>query len=58
MTEVVDTAGMDAFSKLSRSAMIGCHGYLLVFCITNLQSFHVIQEIHTILEESQGTAFC
>ncbi len=30
LTEIVDSAGMDEYSRLSRNASVGIHGYLLV----------------------------
>ena len=32
-TDIVDTAGMDEYSRLSRSASVGVDGYVLVYSI-------------------------
>ena len=34
-TDIVDTAGMDEYSRLSRNASLGVQGYVLVFSIVN-----------------------
>ena len=41
-TDIVDTAGMDEFSRLSRNASLGVHGYALVFSVASRQSFDMI----------------
>ncbi|KAG7347824.1 small GTP-binding domain protein [Nitzschia inconspicua] len=53
-TDIVDTAGMDEFSRLSRNASLGVHGYLLVFSISNRQSFEMIQQVNDVLLNSLG----
>jgi len=55
-TEIVDTAGMDEYSRLSRNATIGCHGYVLVFALSNRQSFAQVQHINDVLTEMLGYA--
>lgn len=53
-TDIVDTAGMDEFSRLSRNASLGVHGYVLVFSITNRQSFEMIQQVNDVLLNCLG----
>ena len=38
-TEIIDAAGMDEYSRLSRNASVGVHGYLLVYSSTSRSSF-------------------
>merc|ERR1719330_126580 len=45
-TDIIDTAGMDEYSRLSRNASVGVHGYLLVFSIASKQSFERIGQIN------------
>lgn len=56
LTEIVDTAGMDEYSRLSRNATIGCHGYVMVFSLSNLQSFQQIQQINEVLSDMLGNS--
>jgi Ras homolog enriched in brain len=45
---------MDEFSRLSRNASLGVHGYVLVFSIVNRQSFKMIQQVNDVLLNSLG----
>jgi Ras family protein len=53
-TDIVDTAGMDEFSRLSRNASLGVHGYALVFSIASRQSFDMIDQVNDALLNSLG----
>lgn len=53
-TDIVDTAGMDEFSRLSRNASLGVHGYVLVFSITSKQSFALMDQLNNSLLNSLG----
>ena len=53
-TDIVDTAGMDEFSRLSRNASLGVHGYALVFSIASRQSFEMIDQVNGSLLNSLG----
>ncbi|VEU40445.1 unnamed protein product [Pseudo-nitzschia multistriata] len=53
-TDIVDTAGMDEFSRLSRNASLGVHGYALVFSIASRQSFEMIEQVNGALLNSLG----
>mmetsp|Transcript_12663 Transcript_12663/g.15980 ORF Transcript_12663/g.15980 Transcript_12663/m.15980 type:complete len:191 (+) Transcript_12663:308-880(+) len=55
-TDIVDTAGMDEYSRLSRNASVGVHGYLLVFSIASKQSFDSISQINDSLLNALGDA--
>lgn len=55
-TDVVDTAGMDEYSRLSRNASLGVHGYVLVFSIAVRQSFDMIRQINRLLLSMLGDA--
>jgi Ras family protein len=55
-TDLVDTAGMDEFSRLSRNASLGCHGYVLVFNITSRNSFDRIAMVNDFLLTTLGDA--
>lgn len=53
-TDIVDTAGMDEYSRLSRNASVGVDGYVLVFSISSRQSFDRISQINDSLENALG----
>lgn len=53
-TDIVDTAGMDEFSRLSRNASLGVHGYALVFSVASRQSFEMIDQVNGGLLNSLG----
>eukprot|EP00594_Rhizosolenia_setigera_P001944 CAMPEP_0178944822 /NCGR_PEP_ID=MMETSP0789-20121207/3377_1 /TAXON_ID=3005 /ORGANISM="Rhizosolenia setigera, Strain CCMP 1694" /LENGTH=190 /DNA_ID=CAMNT_0020624613 /DNA_START=90 /DNA_END=662 /DNA_ORIENTATION=- len=55
-TDIVDTAGMDEYSRISRNASVGVDGYLLVFSITSRQSFDRISQINDSLLNALGDA--
>lgn len=55
-TDIVDTGGMDEYSRLSRNASIGVNGYLLVFAITSKQSFEGVKQINEALLHTLGDA--
>jgi len=55
-TDIVDTAGMDEYSRLSRNASVGVHGYALVFSIISRQSFDRISQINESLLNTLGDA--
>lgn len=55
-TDIVDTAGMDDYSSLSRNASVGVHGYALVFSITSRQSFDRLNQINESLLNTLGDA--
>jgi len=55
-TDIVDTAGMDEFSRLSRNASLGVHGYILVFSIASRQSFDTIDQVNDALLNTLGDA--
>ncbi|KAI9790376.1 MAG: GTP-binding protein [Peltula sp. TS41687] len=44
-TEIIDTAGQDEYSILSSRHFIGIHGYMLVYSVSNKQSFDMIRVI-------------
>ena len=53
-TDIVDTAGMDEYSRLSRNASVGVHGYLMVYSLSSLQSFKKVTQINTTLLNMLG----
>ena len=55
-TDIVDTAGMDEFSRLSRNASLGVHGYILVFSLISRQSFDMISQVNDALLNTLGDA--
>mmetsp|Transcript_13843 Transcript_13843/g.19375 ORF Transcript_13843/g.19375 Transcript_13843/m.19375 type:complete len:193 (-) Transcript_13843:789-1367(-) len=55
-TDIVDTAGMDEYSRLSRNASLGVHGYALVFSIVSRQSFDRIEQVNEALLNALGDA--
>jgi len=55
-TDIIDTAGMDEYSRLSRNASVGVHGYVMMYSITSLQSFQKISQINTTLLNMLGDA--
>ena len=54
MTQIVDTAGMDEYSKLSRNASLGVHGYIMVFSVTSKLSLEKIRNINEMLIKLLG----
>jgi len=55
-TDIVDTAGMDEFSRLSRNASLGVHGYILVFSTASKQSFQTLEKVNDALLNTLGDA--
>mmetsp|Transcript_8769 Transcript_8769/g.11642 ORF Transcript_8769/g.11642 Transcript_8769/m.11642 type:complete len:222 (+) Transcript_8769:316-981(+) len=55
-TDIVDTAGMDEYSRLSRNASLGVHGYALVFSIVSRPSFVQITKVNELLLNTLGDA--
>mmetsp|Transcript_26593 Transcript_26593/g.61218 ORF Transcript_26593/g.61218 Transcript_26593/m.61218 type:complete len:140 (-) Transcript_26593:810-1229(-) len=55
-TDIVDTAGMDEYSRLSRNASVGVNGYVMVFSIASRQSFERIRYINDSLLNALGDA--
>ncbi|XP_036886910.1 GTPase RhebL1 isoform X1 [Sturnira hondurensis] len=51
---LVDTAGQDEYSILPYSFIIGVHGYVLVYSVTSLHSFQVIESLYQKLHEGHG----
>jgi hypothetical protein len=48
LAEIVDTAGMDEYSRLSRNASVGVDGYVLVYSITSMASLEkVLGKFHS-----------
>ena len=46
----------DEFSRLSRNASLGVHGYVLVFSIASRQSFEMIDQVNDALLNTLGDA--
>mmetsp|Transcript_312 Transcript_312/g.880 ORF Transcript_312/g.880 Transcript_312/m.880 type:complete len:199 (-) Transcript_312:499-1095(-) len=55
-TDIVDTAGMEEYSRLSRNASLGVHGYALVFSIASKPSFVQISQLNELLINTLGDA--
>ncbi|XP_007528604.1 GTPase RhebL1 [Erinaceus europaeus] len=49
-----DTAGQDEYSILPYSLVIGVHGYVLVYSVTSLHSFQIIESLYQKLHEVHG----
>ena len=47
--EIVDTAGIDEYSKLSRNATVGVHGYILVYSVASRSSLEKVRNINKLL---------
>ncbi|KAK4065301.1 hypothetical protein Trihar35433_7421 [Trichoderma harzianum] len=45
VTEIVDTAGQDEYSILNSKHFIGIHGYMLVYSVSSLPSFEMVQVV-------------
>ncbi|UYV61051.1 MRAS [Cordylochernes scorpioides] len=45
--DVLDTAGQEQFSAMRESYMLGGDGFLLVYSVTDRQSFDIIEDLHT-----------
>ena len=44
--DIVDTAGMDEFTPVSRRASVGVHGYIILYSVTSRSSFERIKAIN------------
>ena len=44
--DILDTAGQDEYSSISRQASVGVHGYLLVYSVTSRSSLEQLKMIH------------
>jgi len=44
-TEILDTAGQDEYTILNSKHFIGIHGYVLVYSVSSLPSFEMVQVI-------------
>jgi len=55
-TDIIDTAGMDEYSSISRNASVGVHGYVLVFSTVSRSSFENVKKINESLLVSLGDA--
>lgn len=52
--ELVDTAGMDEYSRISRNAMVGVDGYIMVYSISSMSSLEKLRDINTTLLHMLG----
>ena len=43
--EIIDTAGQDEYTILNSKHFIGIHGYMLVYSVSSLPSFEMVQVI-------------
>lgn len=50
------TFQQDEYSRLSRNASLGVHGYALVFSISSRKSFDIVQQINDSLLNTLGNA--
>lgn len=50
---IIDTAGQDEYSLLSAKHAVGIHGYILVYSITNRQSFDMVRIVYEKLRNFQ-----
>ncbi|KAF4120131.1 Ras-like protein enriched in brain [Geosmithia morbida] len=55
LTEIVDTAGQDEYSILNSKHFIGIHGYILVYAVSSLASFEMVQSIRDKILNHLGT---
>lgn len=44
--EIIDSAGQDEYTLFPSKYAVGVHGYILVYSITNRQSFEMIKIVH------------
>jgi Ras family protein len=54
-TEIVDTAGQDEYSILNSKHFIGIHGYMLVYSVSSLPSFEMVQVVREKILNHLGT---
>ena len=52
--DILDTAGQDEYSSISRHASVGVHGYVLVYSSTSRASYEDVKMIHDKLLKSIG----
>lgn len=52
--EIVDTAGIDEYSKLSRNSTVGVHGYILVYSVASRSSLEKVRNINKLLMVTLG----
>mmetsp|Transcript_10538 Transcript_10538/g.18461 ORF Transcript_10538/g.18461 Transcript_10538/m.18461 type:complete len:182 (+) Transcript_10538:69-614(+) len=55
MTDIMDTAGQDEYSLFHAGYSVGVHGYVLLYSVTNRQSFEMIPIINDKLLNLLGT---
>jgi GTPase SAR1 family protein len=53
---IVCITNQDEYSRLSRNASLGVHGYILVFSIVSRQSFEMVNQINDLLLNTLGDA--
>uniref|UniRef100_A0A8C9SM49 GTP-binding protein Rheb n=1 Tax=Scleropages formosus TaxID=113540 RepID=A0A8C9SM49_SCLFO len=51
--QLVDTAGQDEYSIFPQSHSMDIHGYVLVYSVTSMKSFEVVQVLHEKLGNSE-----
>lgn len=52
--DILDTAGQDEYSSISRHASVGVHGYLLIYSSTSRASYEDVKMIHDKLLSNIG----
>ena len=52
--EIVDTAGNDEYSRLSRNATVGVHGYILVYSTASRASLEKLRNVNKMLFNMLG----
>uniref|UniRef100_A0A8C6WWE3 GTP-binding protein Rheb n=1 Tax=Neogobius melanostomus TaxID=47308 RepID=A0A8C6WWE3_9GOBI len=52
--QLVDTAGQDEYSIFPQSHSMDIHGYVLVYSVTSMKSFEVVQSLHDKLLDMVG----
>lgn len=52
--QLVDTAGQDEYSIFHQSHSMDIHGYVLVYSVTSMKSFEVVQVLHDKLLDMVG----
>jgi Ras family protein len=53
--DILDTAGQDEYSSITRNSAIGAHGYVLAFSVTDRSSFNLIDTIYRKLIDLVGS---
>ena len=54
----MDTAGNDEYSRLSRNATVGVHGYILVYSLASRVSLEKLRNINKMLFNMVGNPPC